>query len=57
MKNTEKNKWQVKATENDKATRLFNTKAEAEEYVKTLKANNQGARVVTHKKDGKFQKK
>ena len=57
VKNTEKNKWQVKATENDKATRLFNTKAEAEEYVKTLKANNQGARVVTHKKDGKFQKK
>ena len=56
-KNVEKNKWQVKATENDKATRLFNTKAEAEEYVKTLKANNQGSRVVTHKKDGKFQKK
>ena len=57
VKNVEKNKWQVKATENDKATRLFNTKAEAEEYVKTLKANNSNAKVVTHKKDGKFQKK
>jgi hypothetical protein len=49
--------WQVKAEGASKATKLFKTKAEAEEYVKTLKANNEGSRVVKHKKTGEFQKK
>ncbi|MDR1691163.1 MAG: DUF2188 domain-containing protein [Candidatus Methanoplasma sp.] len=50
-------KWQVKAEGAAKATKLFRTKAEAEEYVKTLKSNNEGSRVVKHKKTGEFQKK
>jgi len=56
-KRTTDNKWQVKGEGNEKATKLFNTKAEAEDYVKTLKKNNEGSKVVSHKKDGKFQKK
>ncbi|MCL2148874.1 MAG: DUF2188 domain-containing protein [Methanomassiliicoccaceae archaeon] len=49
--------WQVKAEGAKKATKLFKTKAEAEEYVKTLVSNNEGSRVVKHKKTGEFQKK
>ncbi|MGI6008732.1 MAG: DUF2188 domain-containing protein [Methanomethylophilus sp.] len=49
--------WQVKAEGASRATRTFNTKKEAEEYVKTLKANNKGSRAVPHKKNGAFQKK
>ena len=56
-KREDENKWAVKAEGSTKATKLFNTKKEAEEYVKTLSANNEGSRVVSHKKDGKFQKK
>ncbi|MDR3205825.1 MAG: DUF2188 domain-containing protein [Candidatus Methanoplasma sp.] len=56
-KRTEDDKWQVKAEGNEKATKLFRTKAEAEEYVKGLKNNNEGSRVVSHKKTGEFQKK
>ena len=56
-KRDDENKWQVKCEGNSKATKLFNTKKEAEEYVKSLTANNEGSRVVAHKKDGKFQKK
>lgn len=56
-KREDENKWAVKAEGNTKATKLFNTKKEAEEYVKSLSANNEGSRVVSHKKDGKFQKK
>lgn len=56
-KREEDGKWVVKAEGGTKATRLFKTKKEAEEYVKTLTANNEGSRVVSHKKDGKFQKK
>ncbi len=54
---SDKNKWGIRAEENTKATKFFNTKEEAEAYAKTLKANNEGSRVVFHKKDGKFQKK
>ena len=53
----DKNKWGIRAEENTKATKFFKTKEEAEAYAKTLKANNEGSRVVFHKKDGKFQKK
>ncbi|MCL2032655.1 MAG: DUF2188 domain-containing protein [Methanomassiliicoccaceae archaeon] len=49
--------WQAKAEGAAKATKLFRTKAEAEEYVKTLLSNNEGSRVVKHKKTGEFQKK
>ncbi len=49
--------WQVKAEGNEKATRTFTTKKEAEEFVKTLVANNKGSKVVSHKKNGAFQKK
>ena len=53
----DKNKWGIRAEENTKATKFFKTKEEAEAYAKTLKANNEGSRIVFHKKDGKFQKK
>jgi hypothetical protein len=56
-KRDEDGKWQVKAEGAEKATKLFRTKAEAEDYVKTLKNNNEGSRVVSHKKTGEFQKK
>ena len=56
-KREDENKWAVKLEGGSKATKLFNTKKEAEEYVKSLSANNEGSRVVSHKKDGKFQKK
>ncbi|UAL08244.1 MAG: DUF2188 domain-containing protein [Candidatus Methanogranum gryphiswaldense] len=49
--------WQIKAEGASRATKLFKTKAEAEDHVKTLKKNNEGSRVVPHKKDGKYQKK
>jgi len=48
--------WQVKGEGNTKATKRFDTKAEAEAYAKTV-AKNQGSSVVAHKKDGKIQKK
>jgi len=56
-KRAEDGRWQVKAEGASKATKLFRTKAEAEEYVKTLVANNEGSRAVPHKKDGTYQKK
>ena len=56
-KRDEDGMWQVKAEGASKATKLFRTKAEAEEYVKTLVNNNEGSRVVKHKKTGEFQKK
>jgi len=48
--------WQVKKAGADKALKRFKTKAEAEEYAKTV-AKNQGTNVVRKKKDGKIQKK
>ncbi|MCL1811385.1 MAG: DUF2188 domain-containing protein [Methanomassiliicoccaceae archaeon] len=56
-KRDEDGMWQVKAEGAERATKLFRTKAEAEEYVKTLVSNNEGSRVVKHKKTGEFQKK
>ena len=56
-KRAEDGMWQVKGEGAQRATKLFRTKAEAEEYVKTLVANNEGSRAVPHKKDGKYQKK
>ena len=55
VRRKEDNKWAVKKAGSDKATKLFNTKAEAEEYAKTI-AKNQGSTVLKQKKDGKFQK-
>ncbi len=48
--------WQVKKAGAQKALKRFKTKAEAEEYAKTV-AENQGTNVVRKKKDGKIQKK
>ena len=55
--NSEKNKWQVKAHGAERVLKYFNTKKEAEEYVKGLQANNSNAKVHKQKKDGTFQKK
>ena len=46
------NKWQVFRAGSDKVIKLFNTKAEAEEYVKKM-AENQGVAVHTHASKGK----
>ena len=51
----EDRKWAVTIESGKKATKLFNTKAEAEEYAKGI-AKNQGSKVVRKKMDGKFQK-
>jgi hypothetical protein len=48
--------WQVKVENGKKATKRFNTKAEAEEFAKGI-ADNQGSSVMRQKKDGKLQKK
>ncbi len=55
--NAEKNKWQVKAYGAERVLKYFNTKKEAEEYVKGLQAKNENAKVHKQKKDGTFQKK
>lgn len=47
--------WQVKKAGAQKALKRFKTKKEAEEYAKTVAAN-QGTHVVRQKKDGKIQK-
>ena len=53
-------KWQVFRAGSDKVIKLFDTKAEAEEYVKKM-AENQGVGFLTHaskgKNKGKIQKK
>ena len=53
-------KWQVFRAGSDKVIKLFDTKVEAEEYVKKM-AENQGVGYLTHaskgKNKGKIQKK
>lgn len=53
-------KWQVFRAGSDKVIKLFDTKAEAEEYSKKMAAN-QGVAVLSHaskgKNKGKIQKK
>ena len=49
------NKWQVKATNSDKALRLFNTQAEAIEFARKT-AENQDVSIVIHKETGAFRK-
>ena len=48
--------WQVKRTKAKRALKRFDTKAEAEEYAKTV-AKNQDTHIIRQKKDGKIQKK
>jgi hypothetical protein len=48
--------WQVKVEGGKKATKRFDTKAEAEKFAKEIAAN-QGSSVMRQKKDGKLQKK
>ncbi|MDN5357706.1 MAG: hypothetical protein PWR17_875 [Candidatus Methanomethylophilaceae archaeon] len=50
------NKWRVKADGAKRAIGYYNTKVEAEQKVKELKANNKEAKVSVHKMDGRFQK-
>jgi len=56
----EDGKWQVFRAGSDKVIKLFNTKAEAEEYTKKM-AENQGVAYHSHaskgKNKGKIQKK
>ena len=52
----DKNMWGIRAEENSKANKYFATKEQAEAYAKQLTANNPDAKIVRHKKDGKFQK-
>lgn len=51
-KREEDDKWQVKGRGDNKAIKLFNTKAEAEEYTKKM-AENQGGTMLTHASKGK----
>ena len=59
-KRAEDGKWTVKFAGGEKVIKLFNTKAEAEEYVKKM-AENQGVAYLTHaskgKNKGKIQKR
>ena len=54
------NKWQVFRAGSDKVIKLFDTKAEAEEYTKRM-AENQGVSYLSHaskgKNKGRIQKK
>jgi len=52
----DENKWRVKADGAKRAIGFYNTKVEAEQKVKELRANNKEAKVSIHKMDGKFQK-
>ncbi|MGE0015628.1 MAG: DUF2188 domain-containing protein [Candidatus Methanomethylophilaceae archaeon] len=56
VRDKEKNKWRVKADGAKRAIGYYNTKVEAEQKVKELKAKNKEAKVSVHKMDGKFQK-
>ena len=47
----EDGKWQIKLTGGEKAIKLFNTKAEAEEYAKKLGSNQEGT-VLIHASKG-----
>ena len=47
----EDGKWQIKLRSGEKAIKLFNTKAEAEEYAKVLGANQEGT-VLIHASKG-----
>ena len=52
VKRKEDGKWAVKYAGGEKAIKLFNTKAEAEAYTKTM-AENQGGVMLTHASKGK----
>lgn len=45
-------KWAIRIQGSDKVIKLFDTKAEAEEYCKTLGANQQGT-ILFHASKGK----
>ena len=47
--------WKVKKSSAEKASRCFDTKAEAQDYAKQ-QGKKQGAEVVDHRKDGKIRK-
>lgn len=48
--------WQVKGAGNQKATKLFDTQKEAEEYGRQI-AKNQNSELITHNKQGRIRSK
>lgn len=48
--------WQVKGAGNQKATKLFDTQKEAEEYGRQI-AKNQNSELITHNKQGQIRSK
>ena len=48
--------WQVKGAGNQKATKLFDTQKEAEEYGRQI-AKNQHSELITHNKQGRIRSK
>ena len=48
--------WQVKGAGNQKATKLFDTQKEAEEYGRQI-AKNQHSELITHNKRGQIRSK
>ncbi|OES45535.1 DUF2188 domain-containing protein [Domibacillus iocasae] len=48
--------WQVKGTGNSKATKLFETQKEAQDFAKEL-AKNQQSEVIIHGRDGQIRGK
>lgn len=49
-------KWQVKGAGNTKATKLFDTQAQAETYAREI-AKNQHSELITHGRNGKIRSK
>lgn len=48
--------WQVIGAGNERATKLFNTQAEATKYAKEI-AINQGSELIVHGRDGRIRSK
>ena len=48
--------WQVKGAGNERATKLFDTQKEAEDYGRQI-AKNQQSELITHNKQGKIRSK
>lgn len=48
--------WKVKGEGNSKATRITNTKMEAENIARKI-SRNQGSELIIHNKDGKISRK
>lgn len=49
-------KWQVKGAGNTRATKLFNTQKDAENYARDI-ARNQHSELITHNRQGRIRSK